>query len=483
MARLVIVSNRVALPGERRAGGLAVAVKAALRGREGVWCGWSGRTTEDTPGAPEVIEGRNISYVALDLSAADYQEYYNGFANSVLWPLLHYRVDLQEYSRADLSGYIRVNSYFADQVSKILQPDDVVWVHDYHLMRLAQELRARGHENPMGFFLHIPCPPPDILQALPKNAESVGALAAFDLVGFQTDNDADNYGKYLETRGATPSRGGRYFEIDGRRMQIDAFPVGIETGIYARAARAAQHSDFIKDMLTSLGGRKLLLGVDRLDYSKGIVQRMQAFEHLLAEKPQWRGAATFLQITPKSREQAKGYKEMEDMVTALVGQINGQYGEAAWTPIRYVNRSYSRKQLAGIYRSAEVALVTPLRDGMNLVAKEYVAAQDETNPGVLVLSQFAGAASELDGALIVNPHEREAVSAAIERAMTMPLDERVARHARMFERIAEYDVSRWAESFIARLAEARNKWSLIDGIRQIFAPRNPDARGAGRRPA
>ncbi|HMN70399.1 MAG TPA: trehalose-6-phosphate synthase [Rhodoblastus sp.] len=481
MARLVIVSNRVALPGEKRAGGLAVAVKAALRGRKGVWCGWSGRTTEDTPGAPEVIDGRNVTYVALDLSAADYQEYYNGFANSVLWPLLHYRVDLQEYSRADLTGYIRVNSYFADQVSKILQPDDIVWVHDYHLMRLAQELRARGHDNPMGFFLHIPCPPPDILQALPRNAESIGALAAFDLVGFQTDNDTDNYGKYLETRGATPSRGGRYFEIDGRRMQIDSFPVGIETGIYARAARAAQHSTFIQDMLTSLGGRKLLLGVDRLDYSKGIVQRMQAFEHLLAEKPQWRGAATFLQITPKSREQAKGYKEMEDMVTALVGQINGEYGEAAWTPIRYVNRSYSRKQLAGIYRSAEVALVTPLRDGMNLVAKEYVAAQDETNPGVLVLSQFAGAASELEGALIVNPHEREAVSAAIERALTMPREERIARHARMFERITEYDVTRWAETFIARLAEARNKWSLIDGIRQIFAPRNADARAAGRR--
>ena len=481
VARLVIVSNRVALPGEKRAGGLAVAVKAALRGRKGVWCGWSGRTTEDEPGAPEIIEGRNVSFVALDLSVADHQEYYNGFANSVLWPLLHYRVDLQDYSRADLSGYIRVNAYFAEQVSKILQPDDIVWVHDYHLMRLALELRARGHDNPIGFFLHIPCPPPDILQALPKNAETLGALAAFDLVGFQTENDTDNYGKYLETLGAAPSRDGRYFEIDGRRVQIDTFPVGIETGIYARAARAAAHTPFITEMLDSLGGRKLLLGVDRLDYSKGIVQRMQAFEHLLAERPQWRGKATFLQITPKSREQASGYKEMEDTVTGLVGHINGQYGEAAWTPIRYVNRSYSRKQLAGVYRCAQAALVTPLRDGMNLVAKEYVAAQDETDPGVLILSQFAGAVAELDGALIVNPHEREAVSAAIERALSMPLDERRARHARMFERIADHDVSRWASAFIQRLAEARNKWSLIDGVRQIFAPRASDVRAAGRR--
>jgi len=481
VARLVIVSNRVALPGEKRAGGLAVAVKAALRGRNGVWCGWSGRVTEETPGAPEIVHGRNVDFVALDLSAADHQEYYNGFANSVLWPLLHYRVDLQDYSRADLSGYIRVNSYFADQVSKILQPDDIVWVHDYHLMRFAQELRARGHDNPMGFFLHIPCPPPDILQALPQNAETLGALAAFDLVGFQTENDTENYGKYLETRGANLSRGGRYYEIDGRRVQIETFPVGIETGIYARAARAAAHSPFIVDLIESLAGRKLLLGVDRLDYSKGIVQRMQAFEHLLAERPRWRGAATFLQITPKSREQAKGYKEMEETVTGLVGSINGQYGEAAWTPIRYVNRSYSRKQLAGIYRTAEVALVTPLRDGMNLVAKEYVAAQDASDPGVLVLSQFAGAAAELDGALIVNPHENEAVSAAIERALTMPREERIARHARMFERISEFDVTRWADTFIARLAEARNKWSLIDGLRQIFSTRNADARIAGRR--
>lgn len=481
MARLVIVSNRVALPGERRAGGLAVAVKAALRGRKGVWCGWSGRVTDEAPGAPEVIVGKHINYVALDLSSADYQEYYNGFANSVLWPILHYRTDLAEYSRADLTGYMRVNSYFADQVSRILEPDDIVWVHDYHLMRLAQELRARGHDNPIGFFLHIPCPPADILRALPRNAESMGALSAYDLVGFQTDNDTDNFGKYLESLGAAPARGGRYFALDGRRLQIDTFPVGIEAAIYARAARAAAHSDFIRDTLSSLGGRKLLLGVDRLDYSKGIVQRMQAYEHFLSEQPHWRGAATFLQITPKSREEARGYKEMEDMVTGLVGQINGTFGEASWTPIRYVNRSHSRKMLAGLYRCAHAALVTPLRDGMNLVAKEYVAAQDEDDPGVLILSKFAGAAAELDSALIVNPFEKEGVSAAIRRALEMPLDERKDRHARMLTKVFDQDVDRWASSFLARLEDARQKWSLIEGIRHIFSNRTADTRTAGRR--
>ncbi|MDE2365024.1 MAG: trehalose-6-phosphate synthase, partial [Hyphomicrobiales bacterium] len=231
VARLVIVSNRVALPGSRQAGGLVVAVKAAFRGRRGVWCGWSGRVVDETPGPPEVIEGKKLSYVALDLQTADYQEYYNGFANSVLWPILHYRSDLAEYTRSDLSGYIRVNSYFADQVSAFLVPDDIVWVHDYHLMRLALNLREKGHENPIGFFLHIPCPPPDILLALPKHAETLGALTSFDLVGFQTENDASNFGAYLETIGASVVRANRIYEIDGRRIHIGAFPVGISGSI------------------------------------------------------------------------------------------------------------------------------------------------------------------------------------------------------------------------------------------------------------
>jgi trehalose 6-phosphate synthase len=484
VARLVIVSNRVALPGSRQAGGLAVAVKAALRNRVGVWCGWSGRVTSDTPVAPEVIEGRNVTYVAMDLSEGDYDEYYNGFANSVLWPILHYRNDLAEYKQADLSGYIRVNAYFADQVARFIRPDDIVWVHDYHLMRFAHELRARGRENPIGFFLHIPCPPPDLLLAMPQHAESIGALTAFDLIGLQTENDTENFGKYLEFQGATRVRGTRTYELDGRRIQIDTFAVGIAADIYSRAARKVAKAPFIREVVESLGGRKLVLGVDRLDYSKGIVQRMQAYEHFLEESPEWRGKATFLQITPKSREQARGYKEMEAAVTGLVGQINGHYGEASWTPIRYINKSHSRATLAGVYRCADVALVTPLRDGMNLVAKEFVAAQDETDPGVLVLSQFAGAAAQLeDGALIVNPHEKDALAAAIRQALEMPLDERIARHARMLKSVTEQNVDRWAAAFLDRLAEAQPKWSLLDGLKSILTGLGSDERAPGKKMA
>lgn len=469
MSRLVVVSNRVALPGAgRQAGGLTVAVNAALRKQPGIWFGWSGKVT-DSDGAPKpaIIESRGITYIAQDLPRRDYEEYYQGFANSVLWPILHYRVDLAEYTNADLSGYRRVNALFADQLAEFLRPDDMIWVHDYHLMTLAKELRARGFQNRIGFFLHIPCPPPDILLTLPQHAATLGALADYDLVGFQTENDAENFSAYLESRGAT-RRGSRQLEFEGRRTAVEAFPVGIATRVYARAARSSARSRFAQDLRASLGDQKLILGVDRLDYSKGIIHRMQAYESLLQHRPEWRERVSFLQVTPKSREAVPGYKEMDDVVSGLVGQINGAYGEASWTPIRYVNRSYTRGTLSGVYRIADVALVTPLRDGMNLVAKEYVAAQDPDDPGVLILSRFAGAAAELDGAILVNPHETEAMVVAMRQALEMSLAERRERHARMFARIDKYDIDWWAQQFLARLADAQGKPSLMDGLRNLL---------------
>ena len=469
MSRLVVVSNRVALPGAgRQAGGLTVAVNAALRKQPGIWFGWSGKVT-DGDGAPKptIIESRGVTYIAQDLPRRDYEEYYQGFANSVLWPILHYRVDLAEYTNADLSGYRRVNALFADQLASFLRPDDMIWVHDYHLMTLAKELRARGFQNRIGFFLHIPCPPPDILLTLPQHAATLGALADYDLVGFQTENDADNFSAYLESRGAT-RRGNRQLEFEGRRTAVEAFPVGIATRVYARAARSSIRSRFAQDLRASLGDQKLILGVDRLDYSKGIIHRMQAYEAFLQHRPEWRERVSFLQVTPKSREAVPGYKEMDEVVSGLVGQINGSYGEASWTPLRYVNRSYTRRTLAGVYRIADVALVTPLRDGMNLVAKEYVAAQDPDDPGVLILSRFAGAAAELDGAVLVNPHETEAMVVAMRQALEMSLAERRERHARMYARIDKYDIDWWAQQFLSRLAEAHGKPSLIGGLRNLL---------------
>jgi trehalose 6-phosphate synthase len=471
--RLIIVSNRVAVPepgNKQMAGGLVVAVKAALRNRTGVWFGWSGKIDETATAEPRIVERNHITYAVIDLSKNDFEEYYNGLANRVLWPILHYRVDLQEYSRVDHSGYMRVNRQFADKLSAFLREDDVVWVHDYHLMPLARELRARGHLNPIGFFLHIPCAPLDILRTLPHHEEILGALRYYDLVGFQTENDRDNFAAYLlATTGAKQGRGFT-FEVEGRQTRIGAFPVSIETATYARLARNAARSSFAKEMTESLTGLRLVLGVDRLDYSKGIVERINAFDRFLELNPEWRSRVTLLQITPRSRSDIKDYAAIETEVTALVSRVNGHYGEASWTPIRYVNRSHSRTALSGIYRTADVALVTPLRDGMNIVAKEYVAAQDPENPGVLVLSQFAGAAAELTEALIVNPHESDAVAAALKRALEMPLSERRERHGPMLKHLLVHDIERWAEDYLTALAETRQRPSLISELRAFFSP-------------
>jgi trehalose 6-phosphate synthase len=469
-SRLIIVSNRVAVPETPRkpqAGGMAVAVKAALKNRSGLWFGWSGKVSDEAQAEPQVIQHNKITYVVIDLSTTDYQEYYNGLANRVLWPILHYRVDLQEYSRADATGYMRVNRLFADRLDEIIEEDDVIWVHDYHLMPLAKELRQRGRQNPIGFYLHIPCAPPDILLTLPHHEDIIGSLTHYDLVGFQTENDRDNFAHYITMRGARPVRAATY-SVDGRQVRVGAFPVSIETAVYARLARNSARSPFVQDIKNSLGDCRLVLGVDRLDYSKGILNRINAFDRFLEMHPEWRSKVTLLQITPKSRGEIKEYSDIEGEVTRLIGRINGRFGEASWTPIRYINRSYSRTALAGIYRLADVALVTPLRDGMNLVAKEFIAAQDPENPGVLLLSQFAGAAAELDQALLINPHETEGVAAALNRALEMPLEERRARYAPMMDHLLKHNIERWAEEFLSDLADTRQRPGLLEGLRALF---------------
>jgi trehalose 6-phosphate synthase len=470
-ARIVIVSNRVAVPEKTRgavAGGLAVAVKAAMKGKYGLWFGWSGKVADNLDAAPQVFEHKNVTYALIDLLEGDYQEYYNGFANRVLWPVLHYRVDLQEYSRADASAYMRVNRLFADKLSEFLHDDDIVWVHDYHLIPLGRELRARGHKNPMGFYLHIPCAPPDILRTLPIHAEILGSLSYYDLVGFQTDNDRDNMAQYLVSIGAREIRAD-VFEWEGRQFRFGVFPVAIETAIFHRLARNARRSSEVLRIEQSLGGLKLVLGIDRLDYSKGIPHRLRAFEAFLENYPEWRGRVVLLQISPKSREGIREYEDIEAEVTSLIGRVNGRFGDAVWTPIRYINRSYSRTALSGIYRLADVAFVTPLRDGMNLVAKEFLAAQDPDDPGVLVLSELAGAAAQLDLAVIVNPHEIEGVAAALKFALEMPLEQRRARHAPMIKYLMHNDIRRWADEFLTTLTSWTSRGDLLKSLRAFLS--------------
>ena len=455
MARLIVVSNRVALPtrdGSGQAGGLAVAIRSALKSSSGIWFGWSGgiaATKADLQ--TRTVEHGGISYVVTDLADDDYQEYYSGFANRMLWPILHYRLDLAEFSRRDLSGYMRVNAHFAAELDQMLRPDDIIWVHDYHLIPFAKALRERGHRNQIGFFLHVPFPPPEILTALPNHERLIPALAYYDLVGFQTEHDAANFARYLARECLMPRRDRYTFQANDRTMRIGVFPVGIETVEFNRLARRSVRSAFVMETIASLAGREMIIGVDRLDYSKGLALRMDAFESFLTSNADWRSKVTYLQITPKSRSEIREYEEMERQISQAAGRINGTYGEAAWTPIRYVNRTHTRAALAGLYRSARAALVTPLRDGMNLVAKEYVAAQDEENPGVLILSRFAGAAVELDSALLVNPYDPELVGTTIARALAMPIEERRERHSKMFQILCANDVKYWGERFVTTL--------------------------------
>jgi trehalose 6-phosphate synthase len=468
LARLILVSNRVALPGRdgtHQAGGLAVALRSLLEKHPGLWFGWSGTIGNDADIATRTVERGGFSYVVTDLGEADYQEYYNGFANRVLWPILHYRLDLAEYSRRDLSGYRRVNAHFAAQLHNLLKSDDIIWVHDYHLIPLAKMLRERGHRNRIGFFLHVPFPPPDILTALPNHEWLIPQLAAYDLVGFQTENDATNCARYFDRECHLQKRGDYAFQTADGTMQIGVFPIGIETAEFNRMARRSLRSPLVRETLESLAGRALMIGIDRLDYSKGLEQRLDAFERFLAAYPDWHGKVTYLQITPKSRSTIREYAEMARAISTAAGRINGAYGEVSWTPIRYVNRAYGRSTLAGLLRLSRAAVVTPLRDGMNLVAKEYVAAQDENDPGVLILSRFAGAAAECGAALLVNPHDPESVSTMIARALSMALDERRERQRELFRVISENDIVAWGDRFLAALAPDGEMSSWEDDLR------------------
>jgi trehalose 6-phosphate synthase len=464
LARLVVVSNRVSLPTRTggRAGGLEVALQAVFKKYPGIWFGWSGRVVDEKSEIEtREVAGDALKLIVTDLTEEDHREYYNGFANRVLWPILHYRLDLAEYTLRDLTGYLRVNDHFADELHKILRPDDVVWVHDYHLIPLAAALRERGHRNKIGFFLHIPLPPSEILTALPNHERLFPTLTHYDLVGFQTETDSLNFARYLITECKVPSRDLKVFLANGRAVQVGVFPVGVAANELQQWAQRSERSQFVRRVTDSLSGRAMIIGVDRLDYSKGIVPRMEAFERFLLAHQDWRGKVTYLQIAPRTRFKIREYVDVEQQVSSTAGRINGSLGDVDWTPIRYVNQSYPRSSLAGLYRCSRVGLVTPLRDGMNLVAKEFAASQNPKDPGVLILSRFAGAAKECEGALLVNPYDAGSVAEAIVRALEMPLEERIERHQANFKNLAENDIALWGERFLTALTGMEEELSLF----------------------
>ncbi|HYD98107.1 MAG TPA: alpha,alpha-trehalose-phosphate synthase (UDP-forming) [Alphaproteobacteria bacterium] len=454
MSRLVVVSNRVSLPKEKgaRAGGLAVAMREALQKQGGLWFGWSGETGESNA-EPKVMSQGNIDYAVIDLSKDEYEDFYLGFANSTLWPLFHYRLGLVEFSRKTWQGYSRVNNAFALALQPLLRPDDIVWVHDYHLIPLATELRRMGVRNRIGFFLHTPFPTGEVLVALPVADAIARGLMDYDLIGFQTENDRRALADYIVNEAGGEALPDGTLAAYGRTARAAAFPISIDTADMIRTARQAAKSADARRLVESLAGRALIIGVDRLDYSKGLPNRFEAFRTLLTDYEDQRGRATFMQIAPPSRTEVARYRALRRELEALAGHVNGRFAEFDWVPIRYINKSFNRQQLAGFYRHARIGLVTPLRDGMNLVAKEYVAAQDGDDPGVLVLSRFAGAARELDAALIVNPYDNDQVAQALHRGLTMSLPERRERWERCLAVLKRNTISTWREAFLGALQE------------------------------
>jgi len=454
--RLVVVSNRVPDVAKKgaQAGGLAVALQEALQVAGGVWFGWSGKVSDRRKIDPKITEAGPITYATMDLSRKDRAQYYNGFANRTLWPLFHYRVDLASFEKEHFSGYERVNKLFALKLSKLLKKDDLIWVHDYHLISLGSELRKLGHKQVMGFFLHTPFPAYEILSALPLHRELMEQMCAYNLVGFQTENDRRAFADYIqhEAKGRVVRQ--KHVEAFGHRFMIGVFPIGIDTKVFSERIRDPGEVAWVRRLKERYGRVDWIIGVDRLDYSKGIDQRFQAFERMLERYPGYRGHATLFEIAPPSRTDVPEYKDLRRELEAEAGHINGRFGELDWTPINYINRSYSRDQLATFFRASRVGLVTPLRDGMNLVAKEYVASQNPEDPGMLVLSRFAGAARELDSALIVNPHDYDAVADAIARGLEMPLPERRKRWQAMIKVLRRNDLTHWRDSYLRALRHA-----------------------------
>ncbi len=463
MSRLVAVSNRISVPKRGAApGGLAVGLLAAMQARRGLWFGWDGETSEQASPDPAIVRKDGITYASIDFDQGEYRDFYLGFCNGTLWPLLHYFIDGFRYSDEQYDSYQRMNQRYARALAPLLEPDDLIWVHDYHLFPLAQKLRELGVRQPMGLFLHIPFPHIEVLRVLPVYGELLQAMISYDVLGFQTEPDRDAF------RGAVASMWGpqaltsdNTVTIGGRRVITEVYPIGVDIEAIEREAVESQATDACKRMVAGLLGRRLMIGVDRLDYSKGLVERFKAYEKFLETHPENQNRVSFLQIAPLSRTDVRAYSEIRRDLEQTTGRTNGRFADTDWTPIRYLNRNFPHDVLMGFMRSALVGIVTPVRDGMNLVAKEFVAAQDPQDPGVLILSTMAGAARELSTALMVNPYDTRGMAHAIQQAFNMPLAERRDRHQAMLEVLRRNSIAAWHTGFVDTLEAVSGRSSEL----------------------
>ncbi len=449
--RLVVVSNRVPAPSAAgaQAGGLAVALYSLMQQRGGLWFGWSGKTSDST--SLRMVEDGAVRYATMDLTAEEHDRFYSEFSNATLWPLLHSMPELMTYDRRNAQVYREVNDRFADKLTPLLRPGDMIWVHDYHLVALPAALRARGADGPIGFFLHIPFPGADLLAKVPESSALVRDLLAADVIGFQTENDVRNFADAAVRMAGAERGAGSFLQFEGRRIRIGAFPVGIEPHEFATTAQDAWGSASAVRLRRSLSQQSLIIGVDRLDPTKGLLQRFAGFRRLLERAPDWHRRVTLLQIAAESRTDVAAYRDLRQSMEQEAGHLNSAFADPDWTPLRLIARAVPRDTIAGYMRGARVGLVTPLRDGMNLVAKEYIAAQNPDDPGVLVLSRFAGAAEQLGSAILVNPYDADEMADAIDQALNMGLAERQDRWQQGWDAIKDSSAIGWGRTFVAGL--------------------------------
>jgi trehalose 6-phosphate synthase len=455
---LVVVSNRVSRgkANEPMTGGLAAALLPVVEKSGAIWVGSSGRVRDGNQKEPFVeVEALGAGALAmLDLPAAHYGGYYEGFANSALWPALHSRADLIHACNDDYVSYREVNAFMARALLRFQKPDTAFWIQDYHFLALGAELRDLGVVGPVGFFLHTPWPARAVIGGVPHHRDLIEAMLAYDLIGFQTEEDRENFLTYVQCDLDLAVHDDVVVSRHGK-TRAAVFPIGIDPEKFAQlATKAVSHPD-VSRLRRSLNGEKLAIGVDRLDYSKGLVNRIRAFDRMWTLQPQLKRAASLLQIATPSRGAIEAYGNLQNEVAKLVSDVNGRHGEVDWTPIRYLNKGYGQAVLAGLYRTAQVGVVTPLQDGMNLVAKEYVAAQNGADPGVLVLSKFAGAANELDTALLVNPHDIDGMARTIATALAMPLTERRMRWEAMMTKLRGSTIQQWFADFTDALQDTQ----------------------------
>jgi len=467
-SRLIVVSNRlpVTLTGgeeegwrlEPGSGGLVTALAPVLSHRGGLWIGWPGQAVE--PGGDweavlhEGFREQGYDLAPVLLSEEEVDGFYYGFSNSVLWPLFHDLATACDFNPSFWYAYLGVNRKFAAAVVERSAAGDFVWVQDYQLIHAAEQVRERGADRRLGFFLHIPFPPPDIFQRLPWRGQVLAALLAYDLIGFQTLRDLRNFlacaDRWLPDVEVGEENGGvATLAIGDRELAAGAFPIGIDYRAFHATATSEDTRRRMNELRVRLGNRRIVLGVDRLDYTKGLPERLLAFEKALERHPGLREEVVLVQLVVPSRENVPEYRELKSRLDELVGRINGRYSTAGWAPVHYLYRSLPRQDLVALYRLARVGFVTSLKDGMNLVAKEFCACQSDDDPGALVLSEFAGAAAQLaDGALVVNPHHVEETADVLAGALELPVDERRRRSEAMRRVIAEQDIFWWVERFL-----------------------------------